>query len=158
MKKLYLLRHAKSSWENLDLEDFDRPLNNRGKNQLLYMKEFIIKNKIKPELILCSTSNRTKLTNKGIFNKENTIYMDNLYHASNKELQRIIKSIDNKINNIMIIGHNPGLNEFAYELINFQKNIQTASLLEIDILVNNWDEINSKNSRFISYTNPPKKN
>ncbi|WP_428024011.1 SixA phosphatase family protein [Arcobacter sp.] len=157
MKKLYLLRHAKSSWENLDLEDFDRPLNNRGKNQLLYMKEFIIKNKIKPELILCSTSNRTKLTNKGIFNKENTIYMDNLYHASNKELQRIIKSIDNKINNIMIIGHNPGLNEFAYELINFQKNIQTASLLEIDILVNNWDEINSKNSRFVSYTNPPKK-
>ncbi len=157
MKKLYLLRHAKSSWENPYLNDFDRPLNKRGENQVLFMKDFISKNNINPKLILCSTSNRTTLTAEAIFNKKSITYMDNLYHASSEEIMAIIKNVDKQIDSLMIIGHNPGLNELAYELINFENNIQTASLIEIDISLENWKNLHKKYSKFVSYTNPPKK-
>ena len=159
MKKLYLLRHAKSSWDNPTLEDFDRPLNNRGKNQLQFMKKYILKNLISPELILCSSSKRTKLTHDGIFDENTaTIFMDDLYHASAKEILNIIKKTNNKIDSIMVISHNPGLNELVYNLINYNENIQTCSLVEIDVNTHMWCEINENNSKFVSYTNPPKKN
>lgn len=157
MKKLYLLRHAKSSWEDSYLEDFHRPLNNRGKNQIKVMKDFISKNKIEPELILCSTASRTILTYNGIFSGNETIFMDNLYHATSQEIMDIIKNVDKDINSLLIIGHNPGLNEFASELVGYQSNIQTCSLLEIEISIKHWYEINTNNSKFVSYTNPPKK-
>ncbi|PLY10303.1 MAG: phosphohistidine phosphatase [Arcobacter sp.] len=157
MKKLYLLRHAKSSWEDSSLKDIDRPLNNRGKNQVKYMKEFVLKNNIKPDLILCSTSNRTKLTVNGIFDKKNCVFIDSLYHASSTEIMGIIKKVEKQIDSLMIIGHNPGLNEFAYGLINFENNIQTASLIEIDILIDDWKDFHKNDSKFVSYTNPPKK-
>lgn len=158
MKKLYLLRHAKSSWEDSSLKDINRPLNNRGKNQVKFMNKFVAENKVEPELILCSSSNRTRLTVDEIFSNKNIIFLDSLYHANSSEIMDIIKSTDKEINSLMIIGHNPGLNEFAYGLINFENNIQTASLIEIDILIDNWKNLHKSNSKFVSYTNPPKKN
>lgn len=158
MKKLYLLRHAKSSWKNPHLEDFDRPLNNRGKYQVKFINKFVSKNQIKPQLILCSNSNRTRLTANGIFNNKNIIFLDSLYHATRNKIMEIIKSTDKQIDSLMIIGHNPGLNEFAYDLVDFKNNFQTGSLIEIDISIDNWLDLHKNSSKFVSYTNPPKKN
>ncbi|WP_419765349.1 MAG: SixA phosphatase family protein [Arcobacter sp.] len=158
MKKLYLLRHAKSSWKDSSLKDIDRPLNNRGKYQVKFMREFVLKNSIKPDLILCSTSKRTKLTHSGIFDDKNAVFMDSLYHASSSEIMNIIKKVDKHIDTLIIIGHNPGLNEFASWLINFENNIQTGSLIQIDISIQDWKDLHKKSSKFVSYTNPPKRN
>jgi phosphohistidine phosphatase len=113
MKTLYLLRHAKSSWDDSSLSDFDRPLSPRGKRDALMMG-WIVKNmRIQPDLILCSPSKRTKATLKRITTitkrKKDTkvVFVDNLYEASLQYLISTVQSFNDTVDTAMIIGHNP---------------------------------------------------
>ena len=144
MKKLILLRHAKSSWDDPTLEDINRPLSKRGVYSAKLMREFIM-NKFKNDIsnIYSSPSKRTKLTCDLVFNKNLTInYEDELYTFNFQDLLNWLKILGDK-NKILIVGHNPAFIDLIQYLSKKDEIIQlpTCSLCEIHLNIDNWNGI-----------------
>ena len=122
MKNLFLLRHAKSSWDNAALGDFDRPLSKRGISNAIQLSEYIQKHSISFDLVLSSPSERTQSTLDLALNSldpiPTTSLKESIYHASASSLSQLIKELDDEINNLLIIGHNPGLHILTETLTN----------------------------------------
>ena len=122
MKNLFLLRHAKSSWDNAALADFDRPLSKRGISNAILLSEHIQKHNITFDLVLSSPSERTQLTLDLVLSSldhfPTTTLKESIYHASPFSLTQLIKEQDDAINNLLIIGHNPGLHVLTEMLTN----------------------------------------
>jgi len=122
MKNLFLLRHAKSSWGNAALGDFDRPLSKRGISNAIQLSEYIQKHSISFDLVLSSPSERTQSTHDLVLSSLDPIPTSNLkeciYHASALSLIQLITEQDDEINNLLIIGHNPGLHILTETLTN----------------------------------------
>jgi phosphohistidine phosphatase len=121
MLTLSLLRHAKSSWANALLDDFDRPLAPRGEKAAPRMGAFIAERKLIPDLVLCSGSARTRqtlaLASANWPSQPQTIYEDALYHATVPALFAQLHAAPNDKAHIMMVGHNPGLHALALQLI-----------------------------------------
>ena len=134
MKKLYLLRHAKSSWKDLTLSDFDRPLNKRGKHDAPFMAEKMHKKEIRPQIIISSPAKRAKKTAK-IFSKvlNSTLHLDkHLYGAEVSEMITIIQEAFEHYDEVMIVGHNPELTMLNDVLSNKEIfNIPTTGVVSI---------------------------
>lgn len=134
MKHLIILRHAKSNWSDLSLSDHDRPLNQRGKNAAPIMGKRLSMKPIQPQIVLCSTAARAQATaNKvlaQISQKYEIQFLKSLYHAYPDNILDIISKISDNYQNIMIVGHNPGLTELANDLMDEYHfpNIPTADL------------------------------
>lgn len=161
MKKLFLIRHAKSDWSNPFLNDFNRPLSKRGKSNAPLMGKMINSKNIFPDLFLSSPAKRAKKTafkiaSEILFDRKEIYFNKNIYDASSKTLLNIIKSIDNKYNIVFLVGHNPGLNMIAYNLIEFDNNIPTCGIIQIDFDVKNWEDISNTNSKLIIFEYPKK--
>ncbi|MDG2346611.1 MAG: histidine phosphatase family protein [SAR86 cluster bacterium] len=113
MKSLFLLRHAKSSWDNPQHSDFERPLSKRGISDAILLSKYIQKHSISFDLILSSPSERTQSTLDLVLSSLNpipsTVFKESIYHASASALSQLIKEQDEEINNVLVIGHNPGL-------------------------------------------------
>ena len=113
MKNLFLLRHAKSSWDSTALADFDRPLSKRGISNIILLSKHLEKQKVSFDLVLCSPSERTQSTLDLALSYLNptpaTILKESIYHASASSLSQLIKEQDENINNLLVIGHNPGM-------------------------------------------------
>ena len=122
MKNLFLLRHAKSSWDNAALADFDRPLSKRGISNAILLSEHIQKHNITFDLVLSSPSERTQSTLDLVLSSldhfPTTTLKESIYHASPSSLTQLIKEQDDEINNLLIIGHNPGLHILTEMLAN----------------------------------------
>ena len=122
MKNLFLLRHAKSSWDNAALADFDRPLSKRGISNAILLSEHIQKYNITFDLVLSSPSERTQSTLDLVLSSldhfPTTTLKESIYHASPSSLTQLIKEQDDEINNLLIIGHNPGLHVLTEMLTN----------------------------------------
>lgn len=122
MKNLFLLRHAKSSWDNAALGDFDRPLSKRGISNAIQLSEYIQKHSISFDLVLSSPSERTQSTIDLVMSSLDPIPSSNskecIYHASVSSLIQLITEQDDEINNLLIIGHNPGLHILTETLTN----------------------------------------
>ena len=122
MKNLFLLRHAKSSWDNTALADFDRPLSKRGISNAILLSEHIQKHNITFDLVLSSPSERTQSTLDLVLSSldhfPTTTLKESMYHASPFSLTQLIKEQDDEINNLLIIGHNPGLHILTETLTN----------------------------------------
>lgn len=121
MLSLALLRHAKSAWDNADLEDFDRPLNARGRSAAPLMGEALKSIEFAPEVILCSSAKRTRETLDLLHNgapcpDANIVYDDQLYLTDRTTLLTRLQSIDADNKVVLLIGHNPGLHELALML------------------------------------------
>ena len=162
MKILIILRHAKSSWSNSGLSDFDRPLNERGKRDAPFMGKLLRDMNIQPDAIFVSPAKRAKQTIKkvvkelGIPESEIT-WKENAYLASTRELLRIIHSAPKDAQSLMLVGHNPGLTDLANQLGNARiDNIPTAGVCYIDFEVDDWKGIGEAAGkvRFFEY---PKK-
>ncbi|MBN2768833.1 MAG: histidine phosphatase family protein [Campylobacterales bacterium] len=112
MKRLCLIRHAKSSWSNMSLADFDRPLNARGKKDALLMGKEIAQH-IKPDLVISSSAKRTKETTALLLQSFNNdikvIYEDRLYEASMYGMADVITEVDESVVNLFLVAHNPGI-------------------------------------------------
>ena len=118
MKTLILLRHAKSSWKDPYLSDHDRPLNKRGKRDAPLMARVYKRHFSTPDLIMCSSSERTKATANAFIQElgvgiEKLEYERDLYHADAFEMLRIISLVDSGVNTLLVIGHNPGITILA---------------------------------------------
>ena len=120
MKELHILRHAKSSWVNSNLTDYDRPLSKKGINDAINLSIYIERNNISVDRILCSSAERTKQTCDLVYrstrvNQKEILYTDKLYYQNRETIKNLIKTQDDKINKIMIIGHNPYLHYFIQD-------------------------------------------
>src|SRR5690606_16808146 len=118
MKTLYVIRHAKSSWENPLLADIDRPLNDRGKRDAPRMGKRLQERAVVPNLMLSSPAKRALSTCKRIaeilgYGVDKIKTERKLYHADEDDLLNIIKGLNDKCQVVMIFGHNPGLTDFV---------------------------------------------
>jgi phosphohistidine phosphatase len=162
MKILYLARHAKSSWENMNLSDIERPLNQRGLSDAPKMGDVLKKLAVKPDLIVCSPSKRTKDTlaqyiEKIGYPKDRIEYIPDLYEASCSTLLSLIKQQPDSIDSLMVVGHNQGLTELHNELCDhFIENIPTSGVVALKFDVEKWMQIkpNYAQMEFFEY---PKK-
>lgn len=144
-KRLILLRHAKSSWDDPALDDFDRPLNSRGKKTAPLIGEVLKEKEVKPDLVLCSPAKRTKQTAKLVLESAKlsvpVTFEDGIYEASTNELIDILKNQDSSLETIMMIGHNPGLMDLIAELTGAYEHFPTAALANIDLSIDKWNGI-----------------
>ncbi len=160
MKKLYLIRHAKSSWDNPGLIDFDRPLNKRGNRDAPFMGNVLSEKNIKPEIVYSSPAKRAWKTAKEICKKinfpvEDIVKKESIYEASSNELLQIIQPIDEKVKTVMLFGHNPGLTSLQNFLCDKEiENIPTCGIVSIDLDCL-WKEV-SKNSGKLEFFEYPK--
>lgn len=120
MPTLLLLRHAKSSWDDPDLDDFDRPLNDRGRRDAPRMGEWLNESPYKPGLVLSSSSKRTRetwaLLSDELDHPPSPGFEEGLYHASAPTIIGAARRLPEEIDTAMIIGHNPGLGRAMNEL------------------------------------------
>src|SRR5262249_26991907 len=112
MKVLYLLRHAKSNWDDPDVDDFDRVLNNRGEKAAPLMGEQIRRRDVRPDLILCSPAKRAEQTAALALEsaeiETEPLFDERIYLASASTLLSILSERAEKVDSVMLIGHNPG--------------------------------------------------
>ena len=162
MKKLYIVRHAKSSWSNTSLSDFDRPLNKRGFDDAPKMGQVLKKLNILPDLILSSPAMRALTTAEIIsrkmgYSKENIQKDKDLYHAGPLDIIEIINSINNDYKSIMVIAHNPGLTHLVNTLSNFNlPNLPTCAFVEIEFHLNDWQAVSKRTGKVVKYEYPKK--
>ena len=158
MKKLFVIRHAKSSWKDESLNDFDRPLNKRGKLDAPLMAKKLKKMGIKPDIILASPALRTKTTAQIIASELKSSklirYDEELYEADAQTLMNKIKDIGSNHETIFLVGHNPGLNDFLNILVGFTENLPTCAIAEIDIDCEDLKELNETCSKLVSLKYP----
>ena len=159
MKTLILVRHAKSSWKFPELDDFERPLNKRGKRDAPIMGKFLEQNKIMPDIIISSPAVRAKRTATRIaeaigYSKKDVFFDEEVYEASTMGLLNITNKIDNKNKSAMLFGHNPSMTYFANMLTNSRiDNIPTCGIACVDLKIDTWMEIseNCGTLRFFEY-------
>ncbi|RXF71395.1 histidine phosphatase family protein [Arcticibacter tournemirensis] len=147
MKKILLVRHAKSDWENSELKDFDRPLNKRGQKNAPEMAGRLLKAGLIPEILVTSPALRA-LTTAECFadvlsiERSAIIKEPQIYEASSSTLLSIINSLDNKHHFAALIGHNPGLTNLAVNLCDSDiYNIPTCGMVLIHFPFDQWDMI-----------------
>ena len=162
MKKLFIIRHAKSSWKDMSLDDYERPLNKRGKANAPFMGKVLKDKGILPDLIVSSPALRAKTTAahiaKEISYSNAILFKEEIYEADADTLHKILISMDDEDNTVFIFGHNPGLNSLAYEYLNFSQNIPTCGIIEIEFDCKKWKKISSENAKLISFDYPKKDN
>lgn len=145
MKTLFILRHAKSSWDFPDLSDFERPLNKRGKKAAPFMGKLMQEKNLVPDLIISSPAERAKQTAKLVresaeFDVE-TRFDERIYEASSHSLMYLVSEIDDEADSVMIVGHNPGFENLAGVLSGERYRMPTAALAVIDLEIKNWSDI-----------------
>jgi phosphohistidine phosphatase len=148
MKLLTLLRHAKSSWDDTRLDDHDRPLAERGHRDAPSMGERLARRRLNPDLLLTSTAERARQTAEYVSSAlglpaSRTRIERRLYLASPGELLLLLAEIDDGIESLLLIGHNPGLTELANRLLPFLRldNLPTTGVLAIDCDATSWKRI-----------------
>ena len=162
MKRLYLLRHAKSSWKNQDLDDFDRPLNDRGKRDVPVMGRRLKKANVQTDLIISSPAKRAHKTAKIIakeigFPKKRILTDEAIYLADVPTLLDVIQHIDNAFQQVILVGHNPGFTDLATYFTEVQiDNIPTCGIFCIDFDIQSWKEVSARKGKFIFLDYPKK--
>ncbi len=162
MKTLYIVRHAKSSWDNSDLDDFDRPLNERGKRNAPEMGERLKEKGIKPDLIISSSAKRAFSTAKKIAKEvdypvDKIKKSENLYLASISSAINIIRQVDDSVAALMIFGHNPGWTELSNYLCDvYIDNIPTAGVSAIRFDFDSWAKIDKGKGKMLFFDYPKK--
>ena len=158
MKTLYVLRHAKSSWENNDLADFDRPLNQRGEAAAPFIGEVMKENGFAPEIIVSSPAARARETARLV--KESAglnadiKHNERVYEASPQTLRNIAASLDDRFNSAMMVGHNPGMEGFVRLLTGKSEPMPTASLAVIDLDILGWEQLTDGSGRLRKIIRP----
>ena len=156
MKKLHLLRHAKTEQNSISGRDFDRELRTSGVQQANQIGERLA-SQIEGIPVICSSAKRTKQTLELIKNHtslENITYLDSLYLASSEEIEKIIIRQQNSNDELLIIGHNFGISDFAGAALNTDIYLRTCEYLLIEIDIEDWVHYHPKKGTAISKYRP----
>ena len=147
MKTLFILRHAKSSWADAELADFDRPLNGRGEKAAAFMGGFVRAKEFEPQIILSSPAVRATTTAELVKKASRLtaeIKLDErIYEAHPHQLRQIVSEISDDIDQAMLVGHNPGLEGLVRYLTGRMEPMPTAALAVIDLDVKGWDMVDN---------------
>ena len=144
MLTLYLLRHAKSSWNDASQRDFERPLSDRGREACALIGEFIEEKGIEFDLVLVSTAVRTRetidLVKQRAKLRSEVRYDDRIYEATVSQLLEVISQVENYRENVLLVGHNPGMEELLTLLTGVHLRVTTANFAKIKIQATRWSD------------------
>ena len=164
MKRVYVLRHAKSSWEDAALADHDRPLAARGRRAATAMCAHLHAQGVDPDLILCSTAVRTRETLERIepaLRGQETSVERALYGASADALIARLRQLPTECASVLLIGHNPGLQDLALELARprperdaVAAKFPTAALATLEARIASWRELGTGTADLVAFVRP----
>jgi phosphohistidine phosphatase len=145
MKTLLVLRHAKSSWNDPELDDHARPLNKRGRRDGPRMGELMRKYGLMPDIVISSDAVRAQLTADAVAEAARyagEILLDpRLYMASPADILSLLRTVRENAETVMIIGHNPGLEELVEQLTGERQDFPTAALAHIVLEIDQWRDL-----------------
>lgn len=166
MKRLTILRHAKSSWDDASLADFDRPLNERGWKTARLIGREIKKHKLQFELCLASPAARVRETLDGVaegfgdFEFE-VRFEPQIYEASAARLLDLVTSLPKRVGAALLVGHNPGLQQLVTELTKDGKlhrraadKFPTAAVAVIELPVDDWGQVRAGRGELVELILP----
>lgn len=161
IKTLLVVRHAKSSWEIGSMNDFERPLNDRGKKDAPMMAKRLIEKNIYIDAFVSSPAKRAKKTaelfcNNYGKNDDFVIFMSMLYHATLDVFYEVINQLDDNFSTVAIFSHNPGITDFANTLIDsvHLDNMPTCSIFAIQIHCDKWKDFNKSKKDLLFFDYP----
>ncbi len=161
MKKLFLVRHAKSSWSDGQLKDFDRPLNKRGFKDAPNMAQRLVNANVSVDKIVSSPALRAKTT-AGFFadvfniNSSEIHFEPHIYEAHPDPLMRIISGFSDEWNTVLMFGHNPGFSYVLGLLTGEMIHKVTCSISEVELHIESWTETAEMVGSLISHDYPKK--
>jgi phosphohistidine phosphatase len=148
MKSVLVLRHAKSSWKYPDKTDHERPLNKRGKRDAPLMGRLLKKERLVPDVIISSTAMRARATAEAIAKasgyKGDITFNRSLYASGPQAYIDVLHDLSDEYVRVLIIGHNPGLQELVEMLTGEIHLMPTCSLAHVKFRVDKWSEIDNK--------------
>ena len=150
MKQLLLMRHAKSSWDNAELADHDRPLNKRGRRDAPRMGKWLCDQGVIPGRIISSTAVRARKTAAVVAEAcgmDDHLELDrSLYFGDVSEWVALIAETDSEIQSVMLVGHNPGLEDFLEHLIGHYERLPTATVACVELPIDAWQNLSTNSS------------
>ena len=162
MKTLYLLRHAKSSWKDPTLADFDRPLNRRGKQNAPMMGQRLADRHECPEVMISSPAKRARKTGQLVAQELNyavdaILFDPRIYEADPEMLLEVVRSLNDAWQEVMLIGHNPGFTELTNLLADYPlDNMVTCGLVKLELPISRWQETRPFSGTLLYYDYPNK--
>jgi phosphohistidine phosphatase len=158
MKTLYLLRHAKSSWKDETIIDVERPLNGRGRKASQAVGSFLKREKIIPDLVLSSSAIRARQTTDIVMEaarlRTDLRFDERIYEAAAQRLLEVVRQIEKSKKSVLLVGHNPGLEEFLKMLTGTVDPMPTATLAKVVSSASNWADISDKSATLEWIINP----
>ena len=162
-KTLFLVRHAKSSWDDIFLSDFERPLNERGKNDAPKMAKRLRKKNVKIDAFVSSPAKRAKKTAEYFakefdVDKDDIIFISALYDPDVSDFSDTIKNLDERYTSIALFSHNPAITAYANQLIDSPKidNMPTSSVFAIHSDAEKWKDFAKSKKEFLFFDYPKK--
>jgi phosphohistidine phosphatase len=163
-RRLHLLRHAKSSWDDLLLADDERPLAPRGRRAAIAMAGHLGRARVRPCLVACSTARRARETLDLVhqaLGRVDVEFEPALYHASLERLRRFVGSLPDAVDEVLIVGHNPGLQDLVLDLADpsalrarVEEKLPTCALATLEARAARWDELAGGGAALVSLVLP----
>jgi phosphohistidine phosphatase len=166
-KKLILLRHAKSAWDNPSIADLDRPLSSRGRKAAPLVGAYLARRGLVPGLVLSSSATRAvetlDLVSAGWPNKPAVRKLKSLYMATPREMLRRVQAVGREPDCVMLVGHNPGIADLANWLCShgdadqrgaLGRKFPTGAIAIIEFDVADWGEVDAETGRLVEFSTP----
>ena len=158
MRTLYLLRHAKSSWKDETLRDFDRPLKGRGRKAAEQIGQVLAEEKLKSPLVISSPAVRARETTELVLEsagfKVKPRFEERIYEASVPTLLEIVRSIADSAGTAIMVGHNPGFENLLSYLTGDHRHMPTCALAKIEFDVASWSGVSEESGRLELFVTP----
>jgi phosphohistidine phosphatase len=167
MRRLLILRHAKSDWSAPGTRDADRPLSPRGREAAPRIGAYMAAHALVPDFVVCSTARRAResweLVAAALPSRPPTRFDDRLYGASHEELANVVRETSDDTHALLVIGHNPGLKDFAEFIVatgdleareQLHEKLPTAALAVIDFSIDSWASLHPRSGRLDRLVTP----
>ena len=155
MKRLMILRHAKSSWADTSLDDWQRPLNDRGHRDAPRVGEWLRQQSLVPDLIVSSDAVRARTTAETAARaagySRDIVLEPSLYGASTSEILGVVNELPEQTRSAMLVGHNPGLESVVRALTGEYCDMPTAALFVLDLDVDRWSDVGATTTASIAF-------
>jgi phosphohistidine phosphatase len=160
MKTLYILRHAKSSWEFDELSDHDRPLNKRGRSDAPLIGQELAARGVKPDLVISSPAVRaistaTLVSKEMGYDPDDILVEERVYGAGREDLLEVVQNAPAEADHLMLVGHNEALSEFANMVApEHIASLPTAGVVALEFDCESWYDISRDNAKMLFYDFP----
>ncbi|MBN1338767.1 MAG: histidine phosphatase family protein [Bacteroidales bacterium] len=160
MKTLYIVRHAKSSWNHPELQDEERPLMEKGKKRTRFIIDYLLQNGTSVDLIISSHAVRARETAKIIahslnYREDNIQISRNVYHGDEDSFYNLLYDLSENIGSVMVVGHNPAMTNFSNRFLRRKIDwLPTSAIVRVDFDTNAWTDIHKAGQKVVFYVTP----